>query len=104
MSILIPGFSIPPKGTVRTLVLFDDGMLIDNADGQNQWQAIELPPHGRLIDADALLEDHGLGTYCPDCKRDARLCQYEMIHTTMDFCGWIEDAPTIVPADGGADG
>lgn len=74
-------------------------------DGRPDWcPLIELPPHGRLIDADALLEDHGLGTYCPECKRDERSCQYEMIYTTMDFCEWIEDAETVIPASGGTDG
>lgn len=60
---------------------------------------IEVPPHGRLIDADALRAENNLGTDCSTCKRDARSCRDEMIHSTMDFCEWIDDAPTIIPAD-----
>lgn len=80
MSILIPGLSLPQKGKVKMLVLFDDGVLLDNEDGQNQWMAIELPPHGRLGDLDALFlamfqctdgsiigdTKNGRSMYCPE--------------------------------------
>lgn len=49
MNIYINGMELPPKDTVKMLVLFSDGTVIDNTDGQNQWQAIEVPPHGRLV-------------------------------------------------------
>ena len=116
MSILIRGVSMPkmpekmeqgqevPYVDVR---VFADGDAVISTGVRpyyKKYQAIELPPHGRLIDADRLLEDYGLGVDCAKCKRDARSCQFEMIHTTMDFCEWIEDAPTIIPAERGADG
>ena len=111
MSIYIKGMELPDSDCVVTLKLYGDGRVIQTREqrpgivitGMNEvaGTAVELPEHGRLGDLDALLADHGLGTFCPECKRDERSCQFEMIHTTMDFCGWIEDAPTIIPADGG---
>ena len=107
MSILITNCILPPDDKMELILCIQhDGTVLDPWGNQIDTKAIELPPHGRLIDADALLKDHGLGTYCPECKRDERSCQFEMIHTTMDFCEWIEDAPAIIPAnpEGGADG
>jgi hypothetical protein len=50
-----------------------------------------------LIDRQALKAAHGLGTDCADCKRDARSCQYDRDFSRMDFCEWIDDAPTASP-------
>ena len=63
------------------LVLFDDGVLLDNEDGQNQWRAIELPPHGRLGDLDALA-DH----------IDLMMAQ----HARVDAFELVQAAPTII--------
>lgn len=55
----------------------------------------------RLIDADALKSDHNMGDECNKCKTKWRECQYDYIYSKMDFCTWIDDAPTIdaVPID-----
>ena len=95
MSILIHGMKMPPRGKVNLLVMFDDGIVQDNSDGQNQWRAIEVPPHGRLIDADAL--------------NDLLINLADNEYTPKVFASWLsyeENAPTIIPADpeGGADG
>ena len=49
----------------------------------------------RLIDADALKADYGMAEDCKDCKTGYRSCQYDNTYTKMDFCGWIDDAPTV---------
>ena len=110
MGIYISGISLPPDGEKR-LVLFigPDGVVdvyrsVVEATPHLEsivceTEAIEVPPHGRLGDLDALIAENNLGTDCSKCKRDVRSCQYEMIHSTMDFCEWIDDAPTIIPAD-----
>ncbi len=51
-----------------------------------------------LIDRQALKAAHGLGTDCADCKQNARSCQYDRDFSRMDFCEWIDDAPTVEPA------
>lgn len=48
-----------------------------------------------LIDRQALKAAHGLGTDCGNCKQSARSCQYDRDFSRMDFCEWIDDAPTI---------
>ena len=55
----------------------------------------------RLIDADALKAEHGMKDDCADCDRElrgkSRSCEFDRIYTLMDFCGWLDDAPTIEP-------
>lgn len=47
----------------------------------------------RLIDADKLLTDNGMARECANCK--THRCEYEDGYTLADFCGWIDDAPTV---------
>lgn len=53
----------------------------------------------RLIDADALKADYGMKDDCADCEKElqgkVRSCEYDRTYSKMDFCGWIDDAPTI---------
>lgn len=55
----------------------------------------------RSIDADALKEIHGMKNDCADCDKElrgkSRSCEFERLYTLMDFCGWLDDAPTIEP-------
>ena len=55
----------------------------------------------RLVDADALKADYGMKDDCADCEKElqgkVRSCEYDHIYSKMDFCGWIDDAPTIEP-------
>lgn len=55
----------------------------------------------RLIDADALKVAHGMKDDCADCDRElrgkSRSCEFDRIYSLMDFCGWLDDAPTIEP-------
>ena len=63
-----------------------DGIVDRN--GKPEWcDLIEVPPHGRLIDADALRQEwfaNGQTIY---------------IHDTNDFLFSIDDAPTIIEAE-----
>ena len=53
----------------------------------------------RLIDADNLKQEHGMKDDCTDCERETKgkvkSCEYDRVYTLMDFCGWINDMPTI---------
>lgn len=64
---------------------------------------IPVPPHGRLIDADAFIKEEcnscdgaceSIPCDCLNCAADCR----------CDFMKDIADAPTIIPAEGGKDG
>ncbi|MBQ1777940.1 MAG: hypothetical protein IIZ93_07260 [Acidaminococcaceae bacterium] len=53
----------------------------------------------RLIDADALKADYGMKDDCADCDKELRgkskACEFDRVYTKMDFCGWLDDAPTV---------
>lgn len=49
----------------------------------------------KLIDADELRAIHSMGEDCIDCHQNVRHCQYDRNYTKMDFCGWLDDAPTV---------
>jgi len=49
----------------------------------------------RLIDVDALKADYGMAEDCKDCQTGYRSCEYDRIYSKMDFCGWLDDAPTV---------
>lgn len=61
---------------------------------------IEVPPHGRLIDADALMKTCGMATDCCDCPNGEHgWCKRSQ--DAANICEAIEDAPTIIPAEEG---
>lgn len=74
-------------------------------DSHPEWcPLIHLPEgHGDLIDRDAFRAENGLNAKCEHCQTNTYECQHDMIHTKMDFCGMLDDAPVIVPAEGGTD-
>jgi len=49
----------------------------------------------RLINVDALKEDYHMADDCKDCKTSVRDCEYDHVYTKMDFCGWLDDAPSV---------
>ncbi len=51
----------------------------------------------RLIDIDAFKADYSMADDCKYCKTPVRDCEYDMIYTRMDFCSWLDTAPTIEP-------
>ena len=54
---------------------------------------------GRLIDVDALKTVNGMKDDCADCDKELRgkskACEFDRVYTKMDFCGWLDDAPTV---------
>ena len=84
MGIYIKGMKIPNEGYLA-LNIFPDGRVACNLDN-NSATAISVPPHRRLIDADALVEQRW--------DADTR-CGYVQV---VDV-GTIEEAPTVIPAD-----
>lgn len=104
MSILIKGMDVPSN---CDLCIFDNGvncmvyppsedMIYDIADGRPDWcPLIELPNHGRLIDADALMEICILGN-----KDKLNRNEYTSVSTAYKlFAKDIDDAPTIIEAE-----
>lgn len=54
---------------------------------------------GRLIDADKFKAVNGMKDDCADCDKELRgkskACEFDRVYTKMDFCGWLDDAPTV---------
>lgn len=90
MSILIKGLNMP--ATMAVLIVIDNGEVcykpLGNYGETGEWRrldkyAVELPPHGRLIDADVLAEQY----------------HYDDYDTAVIDLADLESAPTIIPAD-----
>ena len=87
--VLIKGMKMPKDNPV-TINIYRDGSWV-NAYTKENGEAIEVPPHGRLIDADALtakFKEIGLG----DHSLIERLFA-DGVYAMIDC------APTIIPAD-----
>ena len=59
MSVLIKGLKMPKKGTCIEIAIFDDGTVeyYDDEKKIGEGKAVELPPHGDLIDRDEAADD-----------------------------------------------
>ena len=95
MSILIKGMEMPKDGTM-IFAIRQDGM-VEDAMGCFVGKAVPVPPHGRLIDADALRQTmyhEAFETDSPMQKWDSGCwIRYKM------FERMEETAPTIIPAE-----
>lgn len=92
MSILIRGIEMPTEGEMLCINIHPDGKVCFYTDLQCQKiaTAVPVPPHGRLIDADALMKlDRMVG----------KLMMYggEYVYTQAE----IDRAPTIIPEEEG---
>jgi hypothetical protein len=99
VSILIDGVEMPQEKKI-TLTIFPDGRVYENhgerlwGNGKDcvPWNAVPVPPHGRLIDADALMAKDRQIYRSDGAAIGIRRCieLYE-----------IDDAPTIIEAEEG---
>ena len=92
MSVLIKGMEMPKR---QILAVINPNGLVEVLAGNTliaEFEAVPVPPHGRLIDADELAEKH-------------RELAYELLGTNYDFHmtakAWVDNAPTIIPAEEG---
>ena len=88
MDVLIKGMEMPLPGTFNIIYIYSDGQVHMPSWGKgmtptNGVKAIPIPPHGRLIDADAVTLEGGPYEY-------------------DDWCQWAlrkyQDAQTVIPA------
>ena len=95
MGVYIEGMEMPTSG--RILIVFPSGRALEvSADATQEifreTKAVPVPPHGRLIDADALLN---LLNSC--------MFPSDMVTTRAVSMGinWIKEAPTVIEAEDG---
>jgi len=90
MSVLIRGMEMPKRGMVVNI--YADGRVTNHFDefGKTIGKAVPVPPHGDLIDRDALMKSES-----PIGKMMMFGGQY--VFTENE----IKNAPTIIPAEEG---
>ena len=115
MSILIKGMEMPKYGEWRIVKINPNGE-VDRSIGFGDWalikglEAIEIPSHGDLIDRDELLSQYGgpiwtaetdyaegLRDVVADIKNAPTIIEAEPCNDLAK----PNNAPTIIPADGG---
>ena len=94
--IYILGIEMPNGGTIKIEIGYDaDGHPMAMTEDYNAYDVIPVPPHGRLIDADATLKLlRNLGS------RDYRR-EKGTIMDAMKMLSYDEYTPTIIPAEEG---
>ena len=109
MSVLIEGMEIPKEGSWVTLRVFPDGQCVLHSwrgydeikfDFMEHLTAVPVPPHGRLIDADALhklFEDQWHYLQVLDWNENPTA---EATQSGINWCinTMHDDAPTVIPA------
>ena len=95
MGVYIKDMEMPKKSVA--LILFPDGnvhVFRDDIDHDEWLKAIELPPHGRLIEESKVLDI--VFEWCPD--DDGSVGKDGDLREMLDE---IEALPTIIPAEEG---
>jgi len=89
MGVYIKGMEMPTAGMCKTITIFDDGAVVEGNGSEKLGIAVPVPPHGRCIDADKLMQEMRLIIKENMLSRDdAR----ELLET-------IGDAPTVIEAE-----
>lgn len=104
MSILIRGMEMPIEKS-RIIQIYPDGTVrrLDGSIFNSHFEAVPVPPHGELIDRDALADDFRgfIATYdgCPFSQLSipdkARRDELQAVLAE------VINAPTIIPAEEG---
>ena len=90
MSVLIKGMEMPKEGTVIAIYKLN-GKFYASVHGTELCPLVPVPYHGRLIDADALIQTI--------VKRLGIRSKEHFTHQESFVCATIEDAPTVIPAE-----
>lgn len=97
MSLLIKGMEMPTEVPILFCIHPDGKVFADFEGGWREYKAIPVPPHGRLIDADALakrIKDEGRNQAEYYADRYA-----PVVMAYGDCYGKVQSAPTIIPAE-----
>lgn len=88
MSILIKGVEMPKEGCSHTIYLYADGEVVT---GGRVYKAVPVPPHGRLIDADAVCKriDDNIRKYCTEadggyCLAEDAMEEVKLAETVLE--------------------
>ena len=95
MSVLIEGMEMPKRGHTITITIVGNGQTyVEYFDCRPhvketiEYTAVSVPPHGRLIDADALEDSFEPSDFWNPDAEDNCFAAVRIVHS----------APTIIPA------
>ena len=95
MSVLIKSMEMPKDKPIRIVLNPNGQLFVDHGVHFTEYEAVEIKPHGRLIDRDALLES----------IKEARKKDPDVEDVYIDdyfiMAEWLMSAPTIIEAEGG---
>lgn len=117
MSILIRGIEMPPQGEFKHIRIYDNGEVTVQVDtGEDVYEAViahavQVPPHGRCVDADALVKDlkrqceevFKIDAVSPDdfwIKRDKAYNERLWKTWCESFFEYLKARETIIEAEG----
>ena len=87
MGILIKGMKMPKDGCHHMICIYADGTV---STGGRVYMAVPVPPHGRLIDADAVERN----------LVKMQMAQKGVVgHGIRKSRAVVRDMPTVIPAD-----
>ena len=98
MSVIVKGMKMPKDEPIRIVLNPNGQLFVDHGVHFTEYEAVELPPHGRLIDADALRLLYDFNGYEPtgdmtEEEFDRLMCRLPVIRANID------DAPTIIEGE-----
>ena len=102
MSILIEGMEMPKEDEEIIIRISPNGtVMTEYALPITGVKAVPVPPHGRLIDADALKKVVASAKHMDADIYDGRLFYSDHLCVGADYddvCKAIDETPTIIPA------
>ena len=105
MGVYIKGLKLPSaERQGELLILTDDGRCVDMFSGE--YEAVELPPHGRLIDADAYHKEireryQSAKEWYNEAEDDEIIGRAEATMITFTECSLtLQNMPTIIESEG----
>lgn len=103
MSILIKGVKLPKKQPMRIVLNPNGQLFVDHRTFFEEYEAVELPDHGDLIDKSILIDELAISEEPDDCRGCASYNSYDdFCCRSLDFqnmCRSIRTAPVVIPAE-----
>jgi hypothetical protein len=92
MGLYIAGLRMPKPGTYTKFTVYGDGRVVLHFGGKYVGDAVEVKkPHGRLIDADAMIRELEKWSSYPVPYIQKR---------NLEFIHFLKEAETVVEAEG----
>ncbi len=104
MSVLIKGMKMPKDKPIRIVLNPNGQLFVDHGVHFTEYEAVELPLHGRLIDAENMLfnESEAFVSAQVQLEKNGDMVNQlinEVVHKKIQML--IADTPTIIGAEEG---